>query len=62
MRMMATRSDPGEREAARKLLPPRVRRTLFATLGIVLAGALYLVAVRGEALLLDLAALRAFCF
>ena len=47
---------------ARQLLPAGVRRALFSALGIVLAGALYLVAVRGEALLLDLAALRAFCF
>ena len=30
--------------------------------GLLLAGALYLIAVRGEALLLDLAALRALCF
>jgi hypothetical protein len=35
---------------------------LLAALGLVLAGALYLVVVRGEALLLDLAAIRAFCF
>jgi len=62
MRTMATRSDPDEREAARQLLPTRVRRTLFAALSVVLAGALYLVAVRGEALMLDLAALRALCF
>ena len=43
-------------------MPPAVRRALFAALAVVLAGALYLIAVRGEALLLDLAALRAFCF
>jgi len=60
--MMERRSDPGEREVARQLLPGGVRRALFAALGIVLAGALYLITVRGEALLLDLAALRAFCF
>jgi hypothetical protein len=59
---METQSDLGERGAARQLLPGGVRRALFAVLGIVLAGALYLFAVRGEALLLDLAALRAFCF
>jgi len=41
-----------------------VRRALLAALGLLLAGALYLVAVRGEALLLDLSALsqRMFCF
>ncbi len=58
---METQTDLGERGAT-QLLPGRVRRALFAVLGIVLAGALYLVAVRGEALLLDLSALRAFCF
>jgi hypothetical protein len=62
MRIMATRSEIGERATGRQLLPPAVRRALFAVLGVLLAGALYLVAVRGEALLLDLAALRAFCF
>jgi hypothetical protein len=55
---MATPSDPEEPGAERKLLPRRVRRALFAALALLLAGALYLVAVRGEALLLDLAALR----
>ncbi len=59
---METQTDLAKHEAARQLLPRGVRRALFAVLGIVLAGALYLVAVRGEALLLDLAALRAFCF
>jgi len=59
---METQTDLGERGAARQLLPRGVRRALFAALGLVLAGALYLIAVRGEALLLDLAALRAFCF
>ena len=59
---METQTDLSERDATRQLLPRGVRRALFAVLGIVLAGAFYLVAVRGEALLLDLAALRAFCF
>lgn len=59
---MATRTESGEREAVRQLMPGSVRRMVFAVLGLVLAGALYLVAVRGEALLLDLSALRAFCF
>ena len=62
MRTMETQTDLSERGATRQLLPRGVRRALFAALGIVLAGALYLVAVRGEALLLDLSALRAFCF
>ena len=59
---METQTDLGKRDAARQLLPGGVRRALFAVLGLLLAGALYLIAVRGEALLLDLAALRAFCF
>ena len=58
---METQTDLSERGAT-QLLPGGVRRALFAALGLVLAGALYLIAVRGEALLLDLAALRAFCF
>jgi hypothetical protein len=62
MRTMATRSDIGERATGRQLLPPAVRRALFAALGVLLAGALCLIAVRGEALLLDLATLRALCF
>jgi hypothetical protein len=59
---METQTDLGERGSARQLLPRGVRRALFGALGLLLAGALYLVAVRGEALLLDLSALRAFCF
>ena len=43
-------------------MPAGVRRAVFAVLGLALAGALYLVAVRGQALLLDLAALSAYCF
>jgi hypothetical protein len=52
------------REAGRPLLPAGVRRVLLAGVGLLLAGALYLVAVRGEALLLDLSAFsqRVFCF
>ena len=61
---METQTDLGERDAARQLMPGGVRRALFAALGLVLAGALYLIAVRGEALLLDLSAFsqRVFCF
>jgi hypothetical protein len=59
---MQTESEIGARDAARPLIPTGVRRALLAVLGLILAGALYLVAVRGEALLLDLSALRAFCF
>ena len=64
MRSMRTESEIGAREAERQLMPAGVRRTLLAGVGLLLAGALYLVAVRGEALLLDLSALsqRVFCF
>jgi hypothetical protein len=49
---------------ARQPMPAAARRLLFAAVAVVLAGALYLVAVRGEALLLDLSAFsqRVFCF
>jgi hypothetical protein len=62
---METSTELGRREAAgRPLLPAGARRVLIVSLGALLAGAVYLVAVRGEALLLDLSALsqRVFCF
>jgi hypothetical protein len=45
-------------------MPRGLRRLLLALLGVLLAGASYLLVVRGEALLLDLAAVsqRIFCF
>jgi hypothetical protein len=45
-------------------MPRGVRRLLVVLLAVLLAGAAYLLAVRGEALILDLAALsqRLFCF
>jgi|APPan5920702963_1055757.scaffolds.fasta_scaffold700660_1 hypothetical protein len=44
-------------------MPGRVRLALLAGVGLALAGALYLVWLRGEALLLDLETLgRVFCF
>jgi hypothetical protein len=61
---METQTELGEHEAARQPMPGTVRGVLFATIAVALAGALYLVAVRGEALLLDLSAFsqRVFCF
>jgi hypothetical protein len=38
-------------------MPTGVRRALYILVGVLLAGALYLIAVRGEALLADLSAL-----
>jgi hypothetical protein len=53
-----------DRHAVRQSMPDRVRWTLYAALAALFAGALYLLSVRGEALLLDLSALgqRIFCF
>lgn len=58
------RSEVSRREARAQSMPGPVRALLFAVLAAVLAGALYLIAVRGEALLFDLTALsqRVFCF
>ena len=55
-----SRMEPDAQASA----PGAVRWIVLAAVGLVLAGALYLIAVRGEALLLDLSALgqRIFCF
>lgn len=60
---METHSQP-EHSAGPQAMPAAVRWTVLATLGLLVAGGLYLVSVRGEALLLDLSALsqRIFCF
>jgi hypothetical protein len=59
---METRAEGNERRAATPM-PGGLRRGLLAALGLVFAGALFLIATRGEALLVDLAALgRAICF
>jgi hypothetical protein len=62
---METHSHSGHgQDAARQSMPGAVRWAVLAAVGLVFAGALYLVWVRGEALLLDLSALgqRIFCF
>jgi hypothetical protein len=50
--------------ASRGSMPLGVRIAVLAAAGLVCLGALYLISVRGEALLLDLSALgsRIFCF
>ena len=60
---MATQFDI-ERETARQSAPAAVRWAVLGAVGLVFAGALYLIAVRGDALLLDLSALgqKIFCF
>jgi hypothetical protein len=51
------------RQPVGEATPGRVRWAVLGAVGLALAGALYLVSVRGEALLLDLASLgRVFCF
>jgi hypothetical protein len=51
-------------DAARASMPVAVRLAVLAVAGLICLGALYLISVRGEALLLDLSALgaRIFCF
>lgn len=59
---MATDTSIGRETAAREGMPGGVRWAVLGVLGLMFAGALYLIAVRGEALLLDLSALgRIFC-
>lgn len=59
---MATQTDLDQIRPARQPMPAAVRRGLLAAVAAVLVGALYLIAVRGEALLLDLSALSRYCF
>jgi hypothetical protein len=62
---MAAELRTGDDDArGRQAMPPRIRLALVAAVAILLGGALYLIAVRGEALLADLSALsqRVFCF
>jgi hypothetical protein len=60
---MARDMQPSD-ATGRQAMPAGVRRALVAAVALLLAGALYLIAVRGEALLADLSALsqRVFCF
>lgn len=59
---MATQSQIDERGAAPERMPRALRYALFGSVAALVAGALYLIAVRGQALLVDLQALgRIFC-
>jgi hypothetical protein len=53
-----------QRQGRSERMPRFLRTALLAGLGAVVAGAAYLLAVRGEALILDLGAVsqRIFCF
>jgi hypothetical protein len=43
-------------------MPSGLRRAVLVGIGLLLAGALYLIAARGEALLAALSSLSAYCF
>lgn len=63
--MSTTRSGQNDaRVEASERMPRPVRVGLIAALAALMTGAVYLMAVRGEALLVDLAALgeRLWCF
>ncbi|HWB46724.1 MAG TPA: hypothetical protein VG900_14900 [Hyphomicrobiaceae bacterium] len=61
---MASEAAHSERDGGHETMPAGVRIALAVGLGLVFAGAFYLISVRGHALLLDLSALsgRAWCF
>jgi hypothetical protein len=54
--------DRGEADRGRHAMPARVRWAVLAAVALLLGGALYLLAVRGEALLADLADFVQRCF
>jgi hypothetical protein len=59
-----TAAPSTERQARSPSMPRALRIWLWGALGALLAGAAYLLVVRGEALIVDLAAVsqRIFCF
>ena len=60
---MDAQSRLGQTDRRREAMPTAARRAVIAGVGVVMAAALYLIAARGDALLVDLAALgRIFCF
>jgi hypothetical protein len=60
---MASQSHIRDEQARRERMPAGVRWALLGTVGLLLAGALHLISVRGDALLIDLQKLsRIFCF
>lgn len=52
-------ASAADRTASGIQMPATVRRALFIVLSLVIAGGLYLLAVRGDALLADLSAIAA---
>jgi hypothetical protein len=61
---MATQSHTEVVPAVREKMPAGLRWTILGGVGLLLTGALLLIAVRGQALLVDLQGLsqRIFCF
>jgi hypothetical protein len=59
---MASNGQTTETGGGRSTMPAGIRRALLVGVGLLLAGALYLIAVRGEALLAALSSLQAYCF
>jgi hypothetical protein len=61
---MAVQEHMDIAQPERHRMPAPLRYTVLGAVGLLFAGALYLIAVRGEALLVDLSALsgRIFCF
>jgi hypothetical protein len=59
---MAQQGQTSNRSDGRGAMPAGVRRALLVGVGVLLAGALYLIAVRGEALLAALRGLASLCF
>lgn len=61
---MASQTRMVEGDRARDKMPAAVRYGVLGAVGLMLLGALYLISVRGEALLVDLQGLsqRIFCF
>ena len=60
---MATQAQVRDTDAGRAGMPAGLRWALLGLVGALLLSALYLIGVRGEALLLDLQQLgRIFCF
>ena len=59
---MASQSQLETRDAASARMPRGVRFAVLGTVGVLLLGALYLISVRGEAILLSIQSIgRYFC-
>lgn len=59
---MQSADTTGEEDRGVQRMPQVIRWVVGVGLATLLGGGLYLIAVRGEALLLDLSRLAAYCF